>query len=58
MPLFTFFLECEGGTYVSQVSAPSFASAPAVWADSLAAGVIRSMGEAFLQELRSAMSTS
>ena len=32
MPLFTFFLEYRGGTYISQVTAPDHSSAPQTWA--------------------------
>ena len=35
MPLFTFLLEYEGGTYVSQVSAASPNLAPKAWAEGL-----------------------
>ncbi|MBV9217472.1 MAG: hypothetical protein JO053_14995 [Acidobacteria bacterium] len=34
LPLYTFFLEYRGGTYIAQVRARSFRSAPAVWAKS------------------------
>lgn len=35
MPLFTFYLEYKGGTYISQVRAQSYKSAPKIWAEKL-----------------------
>ena len=35
MPLFTFFFEYQGGTYISQVHARSYRTAPKVWAEKL-----------------------
>ena len=32
MPLYTFFLEYDGGTYISQVEAKDNFSAPEIWA--------------------------
>ena len=55
MPLYTFILDFEGGTYLSQVEASTFKSAPAVWASNLAPGEVRGMREASIRELGAAM---
>lgn len=55
MPFYTFILEFEGGTYVSQVSAPSFKSAPLAWAESRLPGEISGMHVESLRELQAAM---
>lgn len=55
MPLFTFILDFDGGTYISQIEARSFEAAPAVWAASLVPGEVRGMGEASIRELRAAV---
>ncbi|WP_148714132.1 hypothetical protein [Chitinolyticbacter meiyuanensis] len=52
MPLYTFILEFEGGTYLSQVVAQSFVQAPVAWADELVPGEIKGMRETSLNELR------
>lgn len=52
MPLYTFVLDYEGGTYVSQVDAPSFGVAPAIWAETLVPGVVHGMREASIRQLR------
>jgi hypothetical protein len=40
VPLFTFYLEYKGGTYISQVRAQSYKSAPTIWAEKLDTTVI------------------
>jgi hypothetical protein len=44
MQLYTFFLDYRGGTYVSQVSAPSPALALKVWAETLSKTEIEKLG--------------
>eukprot|EP01035_Chromulina_nebulosa_P002199 gene2198-2966_t len=55
MPLYTFVLDYDGGTYVAQVNAESFDRAPAVWARSLGPGEIRGMGSSALSQLVTAL---
>lgn len=52
MPLYTFVLDYEGGAYISQVDAPSFGAAPAIWAETLVPGVVHGMREASIRQLR------
>ena len=52
MPLYTFVLDFDGGTYIAQIEAPSFQAAPAIWANTLSPGVIHGMREASIRELR------
>ena len=35
MPLYTFYFDYQGGTYVSQVCAGTYKAAPKVWAEKL-----------------------
>ena len=51
MPLFTFFLEYKGGTYISQVRAQSYKSAPKVWAEKLDLSVISQLESDFQSKL-------
>ena len=51
MPLFTFFLECAGGTYISQVRAQSYKSAPKVWAEKLNITIIAQPEKDFMGKL-------
>lgn len=44
MNLYTFFMEFEGGTYISQVAAPSLKLAMRKWANSLDTTQIKGMG--------------
>jgi hypothetical protein len=46
MPLYTFIMEFEGGTYISQVKASSPKSACVKWAESLDASGIYRLSEA------------
>ena len=55
MPLFTFFLEFAGGTYVSQVRAASWKSAPAAWSRRLRYRDVRGMGPRAATVLRRAL---
>ena len=57
MALYTFVLEYDGGTYVSQVLAASKDEAPAAWAASLWPGQVRGMRETNLLELRSGITS-
>jgi hypothetical protein len=52
MPLFTFFLEYKGGTYISQVRAQSYKSAPKVWAEKLDLSVISQLERDFKRKLQ------
>lgn len=47
MPLFTFYLEYKGGTYISQVRAQSYKSAPKIWAEKLDTTVISKLEKDF-----------
>jgi len=51
MPLYTFVLDYDGGTYVAQVSAETPERAPVAWAQSLRPGEVRGMGQASLSRL-------
>ena len=51
MPLYTFVMDFEGGTYVSQVRARSERSAPRRWAEALDVGAVAGMGPASKREL-------
>lgn len=44
MPLYTFFLDYQNGTYVSQVRAPNVRRAPKVWARSFDYTVVPGLG--------------
>ncbi|MBJ2156632.1 hypothetical protein [Variovorax sp. IB41] len=55
MSLYTFVLEFEGGTYVSQAEAVSVELAPSAWAEGIAPGTIRGMADASVRELREAI---
>lgn len=56
MPLYTFFVDYKGGTYISQVRAASPSKATEVWAKKLKHITIQGMGdkskERLAQELR------
>ncbi len=45
MPLYTFIMEYAGGTYISQIKAPSPKSACLKWAKSIALSQISHIGE-------------
>jgi hypothetical protein len=51
MPLYTFFLDYHGGTYISQVRARSHISAPKVWAEKLDLSQIKGFNEELRQQL-------
>jgi hypothetical protein len=51
MPLYSFVLDFDGGTYISQVAAASFTAAPAIWAKRLKSGAVKGVGGATLNEL-------
>lgn len=51
MNLYTFVLEFEGGTYVSQVEAASVELAPSAWATAITPGTTQGMPDASLREL-------
>lgn len=53
MPLYTFIMDFDCGTYLSQVSAPDAKSDARVWAARLKPGVVGGMGKALLGKLRS-----
>lgn len=53
MPLYTFIMDFEGGTYLSQVRAPDVKTAPGVWAAGLKPGEIPGLGSALLRRLQS-----
>ena len=53
MPLFVF--DFDGGTYISQVRAASWRSAPVVWAGKLTPGEVKGIGPSTLRELRDSM---
>lgn len=57
MPLYTFILEFEGGTYVSQLSAASARSAPLAWVESRVPGEIPGLHAAALRQLQASMDT-
>lgn len=52
MPLYTFILEFDGGTYISQVQAQDAKSAPEVWGASLKSGDVRGLRDASIRRLR------
>jgi hypothetical protein len=56
MPLFTFVLDFDGGTYVSQVRSASWKSAPVAWAKALNADEIYGMGSSTRRLLETRMS--
>jgi hypothetical protein len=56
MALFTFILEYRGGTYASQVRAPSLRRAAAAWAAGLDTNSIRGAGPAARRQLREEIS--
>ena len=51
MPLFTFFLDYRGGTYISQVRAKDYLVAPRVWAKKLELSQIPNAPERFRENL-------
>jgi hypothetical protein len=51
VPLFTFYLEYKGGTYISQVRAQSYKSAPKAWAEKLDTTVISQPEKDFKEKL-------
>lgn len=51
MPLFTFYFDYKGGTYISQVRARSYRSAPKIWARKLDASSIPKLEEDFNNKL-------
>ena len=51
MPLFTFYLDYKGGTYISQVRARSYKFAPKVWAEQLDISVIPNREKNFKEKL-------
>jgi hypothetical protein len=53
MPLYTFVLGFNGGTYIRQVRARSYKSAPAAWARALQPGEIQGIGASSLGKLKS-----
>jgi hypothetical protein len=55
MHLYTFVLEFEGGTYLSQAEAESIELAPSAWAAGIAPGTIQGMAGASARELREAI---
>ena len=44
MPLFTFFLDYDGGTYAAQVEAASWREAPEKWAQQISPQVLAELG--------------
>ena len=51
MNLYTFFLEYRGGTYISQVLAENFKTAPKIWAEKLSLTQIADLEENFTGKL-------
>lgn len=58
MPLFTFVLEFDGGTYLSQVTAPSSRAAPAIWARAHIPNPLPGFGPASNKKLAQELSES
>ena len=51
MPLFTFYLDYRGGTYISQLRARDYMTAPAAWAKKLDLSQIPNASERFRENL-------
>ncbi|MFH7041749.1 hypothetical protein ABT392_05455 [Paucibacter sp. JuS9] len=51
MPMFTVVLDYRGGTYISQLRAPSVRTAQIAWAKSLEPGVVFGLGAKRLVQL-------
>ena len=56
MPFYTFIMEYAGGTYISQVAAPSEKSASVKWARQLTASDVQGLGvngkESLIQQMK------
>jgi hypothetical protein len=56
VPLYTFILEYRGGTYISQVRAPNYKTAPRVWAEKLDLTAIGKLEKGFGDKLVASIS--
>jgi hypothetical protein len=56
VPLYTFILDYRGGTYISQVRAPSYKTAPRVWAEKLDLTAIANLEKGFGDKIAASIS--
>jgi hypothetical protein len=56
VPLYTFILDYRGGTYISQVRAPNYKTAPRVWAEKLDLTAIAKLEKGFGDKLVASIS--
>jgi hypothetical protein len=56
VPLYTFILDYRGGTYISQVRAPNYKTAPRVWAEKLDLTAIGKLEKGFGDKLVASIS--